>query len=63
MDDITDARLAAQRMIQVYGDGASAEAVKRAEDAKNQGQIEAENMWKQIGVMISELSNDHLSRN
>jgi hypothetical protein len=56
MQDITDARLAAQRMIQVYGESAVVEARKRAEDAGATGQIEAEGMWKQIGKMIIDLA-------
>ena len=55
MNQITDARLAAQRMIQLYGDDAGAEAAKRAQAAKAARQAESEEMWLQIGKAIDDI--------
>lgn len=56
MQDITDARHAAHWMIQIYGESAVVEARKKAEEAGAAGQIEAEDMWKQIGKVIIDLA-------
>jgi hypothetical protein len=55
MEEITDARLAAQNMIKIYGDEAGAEAAKRAQDARAARQTEAAEMWARIGKALEEL--------
>ena len=56
MSDIpTRTRMVALDMLKIYGDGASAEAVKRAEGARAAQQTEAENMWKEVRDAIVEL--------
>ena len=55
MAEIADAHLVAQRMIEIYGDGASAEAANRAQDASAAANPEAADMWNQVRKAIEEL--------
>ena len=56
MSDIpTRTRMVALDMLKIYGDGASAETVKRAEGARAAQQPEAEKMWNEVCQAIVEL--------
>jgi hypothetical protein len=55
MAEMADARLVAQRMIEIYGDGAGAEAANRARDAKTAANQESADMWNQVRKAIEEL--------
>lgn len=56
MSDIpTRTRMVALDMLKICGDGARAEAVKRAEGARAAQQPEAENMWNEVSSAIDEL--------
>jgi hypothetical protein len=57
MAGIADAHLVAQRMIEIYGDGAGAEAANRAHDAKAAANPEAADMWNQVRKAIEELKS------
>ena len=57
MNEISDARLTAQSMLRIYGDGddAVSEAAKRVAAAKAGGDLDAIALWEQIAKAIVDL--------
>lgn len=56
----TNTGLVARDMLKIYGEAASAEAAKRAEDAKAREQPEVANMWNEIRDAIEVLKDQVL---
>ena len=56
----TRIRRVATEMLAIYGDGASAEAANRAQDAKFRQQPEIEAMWNEVRSAIADLKDQVL---